>query len=130
MNAQTVLLALCTGLGFGFLPAAVRAPATAAALWARGRRVTGRVTARAAADRRRGGLVVFPDHLGRGLVLDPGPLGPFCGMPPVGGSVAVVYARKRPTRAGLWTSRHPPAPSFGSFLPATVAFGAGLVTAG
>ncbi|MEU7722393.1 hypothetical protein [Streptomyces tibetensis] len=130
MNAQVVLLALCTGLGLGFLLAAVRALATAASLWARGRRVTGRVTARASTDRGRGGLVVFSDHLGRDFVLDPGPLGPFCGVPPVGGSVPVVHARERPARARLWTTRHLLAPSFGWFLSATVAFGTGLVTAG
>ncbi|MFF6947724.1 hypothetical protein ACFZAD_03550 [Streptomyces iakyrus] len=130
MNAQVVLLALCTGLGLGSLLAAVRALATAAALWARGRRVTGRVTARAATDPRRGALVVFSDHLGRDLVLDPGPLGPLCGMPAVGGSVPVVYARDRPTGARLWTSRHLLAPSFGWFLSAALAFGTGVVTAG
>lgn len=130
MNAQVVLLALSTGLGLGSLPAAIRAPATAAARWARGRRVTGRVTARAATDPRRGGLVLFSDHLGRDVVLDPGPLGPICGMPPVGGSVPVVYARDRPTGARLWTSRHLLAPSFGWFLSATLAFGTGVVTAG
>ncbi|MFJ2961915.1 hypothetical protein ACIPIC_06340 [Streptomyces collinus] len=130
MNAQVVLLALGTGLGLGSLPAAIRAPATAAARWARGRRVTGRVTARAATDPRRGGLVRFSDHLGRDVVLDPGPLGPICGMPPVGGSVPVVYARDRPTGARLWTSRHLLAPSFGWFLSATMAFGTGVVTAG
>ncbi|MFD5341770.1 hypothetical protein [Streptomyces hawaiiensis] len=130
MNAQVVLLALCTGLGLGCLLAAVRALATAASLWARGRRVMGRVTARAATDGRRGGLVVFSDHLGRDLVLDPGPIGLFCGVPPVGGSVPVVYARERPTQARLWTSRHLLAPSFGWFLSATLAFGTGVVTAG
>ncbi|MGW7210902.1 hypothetical protein [Streptomyces collinus] len=130
MNAQVVLLALGTGLGLGSLPAAIRAPAPAAARWARGRRVTGRVTARAATDPRRGGLVLFSDHLGRDVVLDPGPLGPICGMPPVGGSVPVVYARDRPTGARLWTSRHLLAPSFGWFLSATMAFGTGVVTAG
>ncbi|MEU3892003.1 hypothetical protein [Streptomyces sp. NPDC029041] len=129
MNAQVVLLALSTGLGLGSLLAAVRALATAAALWARGRRVAGRVTARAATDPRRGGLVVFSDHLGRDFVLDPGPLGPFCGLPPVGDSVPVVYARDRPTGARLWTSRHLLAPSFGWFLSATLAFGTGVVTA-
>ncbi|MFH8414995.1 hypothetical protein [Streptomyces collinus] len=126
MNAQVVLLALGTGLGLGSLPAAIRAPATAAARWARGRRVT----ARAATDPRRGGLVLFSDHLGRDVVLDPGPLGPICGMPPVGGSVPVVYARDRPTGARLWTSRHLLAPSFGWFLSATLAFGTEVVTAG
>ncbi len=129
VNAQVVLLALCTGLGLGSLLAAVRALATAAALWARGRRVMGRVTARAATDPRRGGLVVFSDHLGRDLVLDPGPLGPFWGVPPVGARVPVVHARERPTQARLWTSRHLLAPSFGWFLSATVAFGTGVVTA-
>ncbi|MFI2910092.1 hypothetical protein ACG2OD_17825 [Streptomyces sp. PDY-4] len=130
MNAQLVLLALCTGCGLGFLLAAVRAVASAAVLWARGRRVMGRVTARAASDRRRGGLVVFSDHLGRDLVLDPGPCGPLYGVPPVGGSVPVVYERERPTRARLWTSRHLLAPSFGWFLSATVAFGTGVMVAG
>ncbi|MGW0988091.1 hypothetical protein ACWD46_17950 [Streptomyces sp. NPDC002486] len=130
MNEQVVLLALCTGLGFGFLLAAVRALATAASLWARGRRVTGRVTARAAPNRRRGGLVVFSDHLGRDFVLDPGPLGPFRGLPPVGGSVLVVHARECPARAGLWTTRYLLAPSFGWFLSATAAFGTAVVTAG
>ncbi|MFE6526708.1 hypothetical protein [Streptomyces sp. NPDC057794] len=130
MNAQVVLLALCTGLGLGCLLAAVRALVAAAALWARGRRVVGRVTAHTAAGRRRGGLVVFSDHLGRDLVLDPGPFGPWCGLPPVGGSVPVVYARERPTHARLWTSRALLAPAFGWFLSATLAFGTGAATAG
>ncbi|WAX78906.1 hypothetical protein [Streptomyces sp. KMM 9044] len=130
MNAQLVLLALCTGLGLGFLLAAVRAAATAAALWARGRRVMGWVTPRKAADRRRGGLVMFSDHLGRDLVLDPGRCGPFYGVPPVGDNVPVVYVRERPTQARLWTSRHLLAPSFGWFLSAPLAFGAGAVMAG
>jgi hypothetical protein len=130
MNAQLVLLALCTGLGLGFLLAAVRAMATAAALYARGRRVMGRVTPREVTDRRRGGVVVFCDHFGRDVVLDPGPYGPFYGVPPVGGTVPVVYERECPTRARLWTPRHLLAPSFGWFLSATVAFGTGVVMAG
>ncbi|MCX2922440.1 hypothetical protein [Streptomyces sp. NEAU-W12] len=130
MNAELVVLALCTGFGVGFLLAAVRAMATAAALWARGRRVMGSVTARKATDRRRGGLVVFSDHFGRDLVLDPGRYGPFYGVPPVGDNVPVVYVREHPTQARLWTPRHLLAPSFGWFLSATLAFGTGVVMAG
>ncbi|WP_030225165.1 hypothetical protein [Streptomyces sp. NRRL WC-3626] len=130
MNAQLVLLALSTGCGLGFLLAGVRATAAAAALWARGRRTRGRVTPRAATDRRRGGLVVFSDHFGRDFVLDPGRYGPFYGVPPVGGEVPVVYKRECPARARLWTPRHLLAPSFGWFLSATVAFGTGVVVAG
>lgn len=123
MDAELVLLALCTGFGLGFMALAVRAVLTAVRLWAHGLRVTGRVTERAPADRRRGGLVRFFDHLGRELVLDPGPYAPWCGLPPVGGAVPVVYVRDRPTAARLWTLRHLLAPSFGWFLSSTVAFG-------
>ncbi|WP_329529487.1 hypothetical protein [Streptomyces sp. NBC_01462] len=127
MDAELMLLALCTGIGLGFLLLAVHAVLTAARLWARGLQVTGVVTARVPADRRRGGLVVFSDHLGRDLVLDPGSYAALCGLPPVGRTVPVVYARSRPTTARLWTLRHLLAPSFGWFLSSTVAFGTAVV---
>ncbi|MEU9736035.1 hypothetical protein [Streptomyces sp. NPDC048002] len=129
MDAKLLLLALSTGFGFGFLVLALRASLAAVRLWMRGLRVPGVVAARAAADRRGGGLVVFSDHLGRRLVLDPGRYGPLCGLPPVGGEVVVVYARSRPTAARLWTLRHLLAPSFGWFVSSTVTFGAGVVVA-
>ncbi|MEY2248267.1 hypothetical protein AB8A21_35945 [Streptomyces sp. BF23-18] len=129
MGAELALLALCTGLGLGFLTLATRSALGAVRLWVRGLRVMGRVTPRTASDRRRGGLVVFSDHLGQGLVLDPGWRGPLCGLPPVGGSVPVVYARNRPATARLWTLRYLLAPSFGWFLSSTLAFGAGVVVA-
>ncbi|MCF3136848.1 hypothetical protein [Streptomyces olivochromogenes] len=127
MYTELLPLALCTGFGLGFLLLALRASVAAALLWLRGLRVPGVVAARAAADPRRGGLVVFSDHLGRDLVLDPGRYGPLCGLPPVGGRVIVVYARTRPTAARLWTLRHLLAPSFGWFVSSTLAFGAGVV---
>ncbi|WP_405465965.1 hypothetical protein OG783_22790 [Streptomyces jietaisiensis] len=123
MDVELVLSALGTGFGLGCLLLAVRAVRTAVRLWARGLRVTGVVTARTTADRRRGGLVVFPDHLGRELVLDPGAYASLCGLPLVGRAVPVVYVRERPTAARLWTLRHLLAPSFGWFLSSTVAFG-------
>jgi hypothetical protein len=127
MDAELVLLALCTGFGLGCLMLAVRGVLTAVRLWARGLRVMGVVTARAAADRRRGGLVVFSDHLGRDLVLDPGSYASLCGLPPVGRAVPVVYVRERPGMARLWTLRHLLAPSFGWFLSSAVAFGTAVV---
>jgi len=127
MDAELVVLALCTGFGLGCLLLAVRAVLTAARLWTRGLRVTGVVTARAASDRRHGGLVVFCDHHGRDLVLDPRAYAALCGLPPVGRTVAVVYARSRPTTARLLTLRHLLAPSFGWFLSSTVAFGTAVV---
>ncbi|MFD5815133.1 hypothetical protein ACFV06_17445 [Streptomyces sp. NPDC059618] len=127
MGAELVLLALSTGFGLGFLALATRSALGALKLSLRGRRVMGRVTPRGASDPRWGGLVVFPDQLGRGLVLDPGWRGPLCGLPPVGGSVPVVYARNRPATARLWTLRYLLAPSFGWFLSSTLAFGAGVV---
>ncbi|MFE4663913.1 hypothetical protein ACFRI7_09635 [Streptomyces sp. NPDC056716] len=127
MDAALALLALCTGCGLGFLLLAVRAGVTALRLWARGLRAMGTVTARAAADPRRGGLVAFPDHLGRVLVVDPGGYAPLCGLPEVGGRVPVVYPRERPQAARLWTVAHLLAPSFGWFLSATVAFGTAVV---
>ncbi|CCK25622.1 putative secreted protein [Streptomyces davaonensis JCM 4913] len=127
MDAELLLLALCTGCGLGFLLLALRASLAAVRLWLRGLRVTGVVAARAAADRRRGGLVVFSDHLGRNLVLDPGRYGPLCGLPPIGGHITVVYARARPTAARLWTLRHLLAPSFGWFVSSTLSFGTGVV---
>ncbi|MFH8393367.1 MULTISPECIES: hypothetical protein [unclassified Streptomyces] len=127
MGAELVLLALCTGFGLGFLTLATRSALGAVTLWVRGLRVMGRVTPRGASDRRRGGLVVFSDHLGRGLVLDPGWRGPLCGLPPVGGSVPVVYAQNRPATARLWTLRYLLAPSFGWFLSSTLAFGTGVL---
>ncbi|MFF4354379.1 hypothetical protein [Streptomyces sp. NPDC001530] len=127
MGAELVLPGLCAGFGIGFLVLAVRTAVAALRLRVRGLRVMGVVTARVAADRRSGGLVVFSDHLGRAVVLDPGIYGPLCGLPPVGGSVPVVYARNRPAAARLWNSRHLLAPSFGWFLSSTVAFGAAVV---
>ncbi|MFD7878894.1 hypothetical protein ACFV5G_33175 [Streptomyces sp. NPDC059766] len=127
MDTELVLLALCTGAGCGFLLLAGRAVLTAARLWARGLRVTGIVTARAPADRRRGGLVAYSDHLGRHRVLDPGSYGTLCGLPPVGAAVPVVFVRSRPTAARLWTLRHLLAPSFGWFVSSTVAFGTAVV---
>ncbi|MGW1722206.1 hypothetical protein ACWCQK_04605 [Streptomyces sp. NPDC002306] len=127
MDTELVLLALCTGIGGGFLLLAVRAVLTALRLWARGVRVTGAVAARAPADRRRGGLVVYSDHLGRDRVVDPGVYAALCGLPPVGAAVPVVYVRSRPAAARLWTLRHLLAPSFGWFLSSTVAFGTAVV---
>ncbi|MEW2163404.1 hypothetical protein AB0912_10445 [Streptomyces sp. NPDC007084] len=126
MAAELLLPALCTGLGLGFLTLATRSVLGAVRLWLRGLRVMGRVTPRKGIDRRPGGLVVFSDHLGRGLVLDPGWRGPLCGLPPVGGTVPVVYVRNRPASARLWTLRYLLAPSFGWFLSSTLAFGTGL----
>ncbi|MFD7997084.1 hypothetical protein [Streptomyces mexicanus] len=123
MDAELVLSALGTGFGLGCLLLAARAALTAVRLWTRGLRVKGLVVGRAPADRRHGGLVVFSDHLGRELVLDPGAYAPLCGLPPIGRTVPVVYVRERPTAARLWTLRHLLAPSFGWFLSSTVAFG-------
>ncbi|MCX4915508.1 hypothetical protein ACFWA4_13830 [Streptomyces sp. NPDC060011] len=127
MVAELVPLALCTGFGLGFLTLAARSVLGAVRLWLRGLRVMGQVTPRKVADRRPGGLVVFSDHLGRGLVFDPGWRGPLCGLPPVGGSVPVVYAQNRPAAARLWTLRYLLAPSFGWFLSSTLAFGTGVM---
>ncbi|MEU9557206.1 hypothetical protein [Streptomyces fumanus] len=123
MDRELVLAALGTGFGLGCLLLAVRAVLTAVRLWTRGLRVKGQVVGRAPADRRHGGLVLFSDHLGRELVLDPGAYAPLCGLPPVGHSVPVVYVRERPTGARLWSVRHLLAPAFGWFLSSTVAFG-------
>ncbi|MFG2951000.1 hypothetical protein [Streptomyces adustus] len=127
MDTELVLLALCTGAGSGFLLLAGRAVLTAVRLWARGLCVTGVVTARAPADRRRGGLVAYSDHLGRPRLLDPGAYGALCGLPPVGAAVPVVFVRSRPAAARLWTLRHLLAPSFGWFVSSTVAFGTAVV---
>jgi len=127
MDAELLLLALCTGSGLGFLLLAVRQLVAVVRLWARGLRVMGVVTKRAAADRRRAGLVVFSDHLGRAVVIDPGAYGPLCGLPPVGESVPVVYLRSRPGAARLWNVRHLLAPSFWWFLSSTVAFGTAVM---
>ncbi|MFD5638949.1 hypothetical protein ACFWJM_33055 [Streptomyces sp. NPDC127077] len=127
MGAELLLLALCTGSGLGFLTLATRSALAAVRLSLRGLRVMGQVRPREASDRRWGGLVVFSDHLGRGLVLDPGWRGPLCGLPPVGGRVPVVYTRNRPATARLWTLRYLLAPSFGWFLSSTLAFGTGVV---
>ncbi|MGW3661737.1 hypothetical protein [Streptomyces sp. NPDC005141] len=127
MDAELMLLALCTGFGLGFLLLAARSTTAAVRLWVRGLRVVGVVTARAAADRRGGGLVLFSDHLGRRLVLDPGRCGRLYGLPPVGGSVPVVFVRDRPAAARVWTVRHLLAPAFGWFLSSTLAFGTGVV---
>lgn len=127
MVAELVPLALCTGLGLGFLLLAARSVLGAVRLWLRGQRVMGQVTPRKAVDRRPGALVLFSDHLGRALVFDPGWRGPLCGLPPVGGSVPVVYAQNRPGTARLWTLRYLLAPSFGWFLSSTLAFGTGVV---
>ncbi|MCX4737460.1 hypothetical protein [Streptomyces antibioticus] len=129
MDVELTALALCIGFGAGFLLLAGRSTATAVQLRVRGLRVTGVVTARAAADRRGGGLVVFPDHLGRRLVLDPGRYGRLYGLPPAGGSVPVVFVRERPTAARVWTMRHLLGPAFGWFLSSAVAFGTGVVIA-
>ncbi|MFI1169395.1 hypothetical protein ACH4UM_39000 [Streptomyces sp. NPDC020801] len=126
MHAEFVLRAVCTGSGLGFLLLALRASAAAARLWLHGVHVTGVVVARAGDDPRRGGVVVFCDHLGRDLILDSGRYGPLCGLPPVGGQVTVVYARARPAVARLWTPRHLMAPPFGWFLCSALAFGAGV----
>jgi len=96
-----------------------------ARLWARGVLVTGVVTPRMPGDRRRSGLVVFTDHLGRTHVIDPGAYGSLSGLPPVGGSVPVVYPRARPAAARLWTPRYLLSPAFGWFLSSTVAFASG-----
>ncbi|KIF69150.1 hypothetical protein HY68_12010 [Streptomyces sp. AcH 505] len=127
MGVELLLLALCTGLGLGFLLLAVRSVLAALRLWLRGLRVMGVVTARGTSDRRRGGLVMFADHLGRSLVFDPGRRGPWCGLPRLGRSVPVVYARNQPTSAGLWTARYLLSPAFGWFLSSTLAFGAGVL---
>ncbi|MCX4904445.1 hypothetical protein [Streptomyces sp. NBC_00878] len=127
MDAGLMLLALCTGLGFGLLLLAVRQLVAVVRLWGRGLRVMGVVTARPAADRLRGGLVVFTDHLGRTVVFDPRAYGPLCGLPPVGGSVPVVFLRSRPGAARLWTLRHLLAPAFGWFLSSTVVFGTAVM---
>ncbi|MEU1299045.1 hypothetical protein [Streptomyces shenzhenensis] len=127
MNAELLLLALCVGFGVGCLLAALKALLAAAWLRVRGLRVMGTVTSRTAADRRPGALVLFSDHLGRDLLLDPGRYAPLCGLPAVGRSVPVVYRRERPTVARLWNTRHLLAPSFGWFLTAAVAFGTGVV---
>ncbi|CAL9581115.1 hypothetical protein [Streptomyces sp. enrichment culture] len=128
MDAGLALLALCTGSGLGFLYLAVRAVAGAVGLAVRGERAMGFVTARSGTSRRRGELVLFFDHFGRELVLDPGRCGPFYGVPPVGGTVPVVYARGHPGRARLGTLRHLLAPSFGWFLVSALVFGTGAVT--
>ncbi|MFJ6086481.1 hypothetical protein ACIQI8_34335 [Streptomyces sp. NPDC092369] len=127
MDAELALLALCTGCGLGFLLLALRSLVVVGRLWARGLRVMGVVTPRGAGDRRPGGLVAFCDHLGRHLLLEPGRYGALCGLPPVGGSVPVVYVRERPTAARLWTVRHLLAPAFGWFLSSALAFGTGVV---
>ncbi|MFJ6570692.1 hypothetical protein ACIQNU_25085 [Streptomyces sp. NPDC091292] len=129
MEPELLLLALGTGLGSGFLLLAVRQTATIALLSVRGVLVKGRVTERAETDRRRGGLVVFTDHLGRSFVLDPGASGPWRGLPPIGAAVPVVYPRNRPHAARVWLPRHLLAPPFGWFLAATVAFGTALTVA-
>ncbi|MET7681090.1 DUF3592 domain-containing protein [Streptomyces sp. NPDC005423] len=126
MDAKLLLLALCVGVGLGFLSLAVRQLVTVARLWVRGVLVTGTVIPRIAGDRRRSGLVTFTDHLGRTVVLDPGAYGPLRGLPPAGKTVPVVYPRKRPTAARLWTPRYLLSPAFGWFLSSTLVFGAAL----
>ncbi|MBT3154935.1 hypothetical protein HTV45_29375 [Streptomyces sp. CHD11] len=130
MDTEVVLLALCTGAGLGFLCLGVRAVVTAAGLWARGERVMGRVTARASGGGRRQGYVMFFDHHGLEYLLELGRLGPFYGVPPVGGHIPVVYARRRPAQARLWTRRHLLAPSFGWFVCSVLVFGAGIRVSG
>jgi hypothetical protein len=125
MDAKLLLLALCTGVGLGFLLLAVRQLVAVARLWARGLLVTGVVTARVPGDRRRTGLVVFTDHLGWTHVIDPGAYGSLGGLPPVGGTVPVVYPRARPAAARLWTPRYLLSPALGWFLSSTVAFAGG-----
>ncbi|MER5339352.1 hypothetical protein ABT030_03220 [Streptomyces mirabilis] len=131
MDVKLLLLTLCTGLGLGFLALAVRQLAAVARLWVRGLLVTGVVTPRplVKGDRRRTALVVFTDHLGRTIVFDPRAYGPLFGMPPTGGTVPVVYPRRRPTAARLWIPRHLLAPAFGGFLSSAVAFVAGNMLA-
>lgn len=126
-----VLLALCTGSGLGLLYLGVRATATAMGLWARGERVMGFVTGRGTGGRRHDRRVVlFFDHQGLEHFLDFGRLGPFYGIPQVGGHVPVVYARERPGQARLWTRRHLLAPSFGWFVCSVLVFGTGIGVAG
>ncbi|MEU6355009.1 DUF3592 domain-containing protein [Streptomyces sp. NPDC047072] len=127
MSEALVLLALFTGFGLGFLVQGVRGAVRALRLTMRGVRVRGVVTERVVGDGRHGGLVVFTDHLGRSLILDPGPYATLCGLPPVGKEVDVVYLRKRPQSARLCSVRHLLAPSFGWFLASTLAFGTGVV---
>ncbi|MFJ9538289.1 hypothetical protein ACIRPX_13605 [Streptomyces sp. NPDC101225] len=127
MDAELLLLALSTGLGLGFLLLAVRQLMTAVRLWGRGLRVTGVVIARVPADRRRTGLVMFTDHLGRVVAFDAGAYGPLCGLPPIGEKTPVVYLRRKPTTARLWTLRHLLAPAFGWFLSSSVVFGAAVM---
>ncbi|MFF2848457.1 hypothetical protein ACFVT5_19355 [Streptomyces sp. NPDC058001] len=126
MEPELLLLALGVGLGSGFLLVAVRQTATIALLAVRGVLVVGRVTARTATDRRRGGLVAFNDHLGRSFVLDPGAYGALYGLPPIGDTVPVAYPRDRPQAARVWAPRHLLAPPFGWFLAATLTFGTAL----
>lgn len=127
MVAKLALTALFTGFGYGFLLLAVREALKALQLQLRGLRVMGVVTARAVADRRRSGLVVYCDHLGRAFVLDPGRYALLCGLPLLGGSVPVVFLRNRPGAARLWTLRHLLMPSFGWFLSAAVTLGTAVV---
>ena len=101
MGAKLLPLALCTGLGLGFLLLAVRqlvSRGTAVGAWSAR---DGRRDPAGRGDRRRTGLVVFTDHLGRTLVFDPGAYGPLRGLPPVGGTRARgLPARTGPRRPG------------------------------
>ncbi len=84
--------------------------------------MTGTVIPRIAGDRRRTGLVMFTDHLGRPVVVDAGAYGSLRGLPRVGGTVPVCYPRDRPAAARLWTPRYLLSPAFGWFLTSTAVF--------
>ncbi|MFI6347458.1 DUF3592 domain-containing protein [Streptomyces sp. NPDC050560] len=125
MGAKLLLLALCTGFGLGCLLLAFRSLARVARLVVRGLLTQGVVTPRRPSDGRRGGLVEFPDSLGRTFVFDPGWYGALCGLPAIGGPVRVVYLRNRPSTARLWLTRHLLGPSFGWFLSSSLVFALG-----
>ncbi|MET7457496.1 hypothetical protein ABZT03_37720 [Streptomyces sp. NPDC005574] len=122
MDAKLLLLVLCTGLGVGFLVLAVQQLVAVTRLGVRGVLAEGTVIPRIAGDRRRTGLVMFTDHLGRLVVVDTGAYGRLRGLPQVGGTVPVCYPRDRPTAARLWAPRYLLSPAFGGFLASTVAF--------
>lgn len=63
MDVESLMLALCTGFGLGFLLRVVRQSVQVVRLWVRGPRVMGVVT-KGPANRPRAGLVVFTDHPG------------------------------------------------------------------
>lgn len=121
---RLLLLALSTGFGLGCLALAAKSLATAARLWVRGLLVRGEVVPRAASDPRPGGLILFTDHLGQNLILDPGRHPRLRGVPPIGAQVPVVYPRNRPTAARPAIPRYLLLPPFAWFLAATVTCGA------